>query len=306
MAALATLRAIHFAFAIQVIGALLFCVILNRAPAGATGWARDRFVRLAAVSAVAVVVSEIAWLVLQAADMADSGVLDVWTSGALGALMLKTRAGIIWWGRLALALAVIVAVGAAGRTTNAALTAIGFALAVASSVSGAWLSHAAADPGPYGTLHLAVHAAHMLGAALWLGGFVPLLMLLWRARRSRDPKDLALARHAAVWFGNIALLAVGVLVATGMANTAFAADSAADLTVGPFARLLAGKVVLFLVMLALAAHNRQRLVPQLAAASASAVVATRLWRNVLAELALGILILVLAGALGLTPPGEGG
>src|SRR5262249_35037283 len=153
---------------------------------------------------------------------ADSGVLDVWTSGALGALMLKTRAGIIWWGRLALALAVIVAVGAAGRTTNAALTAIGFALAVASSVSGAWLSHAAADPGPYGTLPLAVHAAHMLGAALWLGGFVPLLMLLWRARRSRDPNDLALARHAAAWFGNIALLAVGVLVATGMANTAFA------------------------------------------------------------------------------------
>src|SRR5262249_23601682 len=104
MAALATLRAIPFAFAIPGIGALPVCLILHRAPAGATGWARDRFVRLAAVSAVAVVVSEIAWLVLQAADMADSGVLDVWTSGALGALMLKTRAGIIWWGRLALAL----------------------------------------------------------------------------------------------------------------------------------------------------------------------------------------------------------
>src|SRR6266700_1789921 len=209
--AIVAARAIHFAVAIQALGALLFVWIIDHAPASADGAAKDRarrwLVRAAALSAAAALVSGIAWLVLQVADMSGHSVVDVWTSGAIGTLLLQTRAGVVWWVRFALAVALIVDLGviAWGRSSRAAV-AVGLALAAASFISGAWLSHAAADPGPYGSMHLAVHAAHMLGAALWLGGFIPLAMLLSRAR-SGDAVDMMLARHASVWFGNIALCA---------------------------------------------------------------------------------------------------
>jgi len=75
-----------------------------------------------------------------------------------------------------------------------------------------------------------------------------------------------------------------------------------DLTTGPFAGLLAGKLVLFALMLKLAATNRLRLVPRLAA-SKDPSAATSLWWSVVGELVLGLLLLLAVGALGITPPG---
>jgi putative copper export protein len=55
-------------------------------------------------------------------------------------------------------------------------------------------------------------------------------------------------------------------------------------------------------MLVLAANNRQWLVPRLSDASSPQAAARLRW-SVLGELALGALILLVAGALGLSPPG---
>lgn len=105
----------------------------------------------------------------------------------------------------------------------------GFTLAVANFISCALLSNAGADPGPYGPLHLAIHAAHMLGVSLSLGGLLPLAMLLSRAKQTGDEKMLAIAHHASVCFGNVALFSVVLILLTGVANTALVVDSAADL-----------------------------------------------------------------------------
>jgi copper resistance protein D len=309
MTGLAVVRASHFAASIQVIGALLFVWIVGNAPRCVVGAAENRehrwLMHAAIVSIAAVVASGAAWLALQAAEMAGGSVTDAWTNGTIGTVLFKTHAGIIWWVRLGIAavLAIdIVVLARATRAPSQAALVAGFALAVANFSSCAWLSHAGADPGPLGSLHLGVHGVHMLGVSLWVGGLIPLAMLLSLARRTGSDSDVALARHATIWFGNIALFAVGLIVLTGIANTAMLVKGASDLTSGPFANLLAAKLVLLLLMLVLAANNRQWLVPQLAAAN-SPKAAVWLWRSVVAEMALAALILLIVGALGITPPG---
>ena len=56
-------------------------------------------------------------------------------------------------------------------------------------------------------------------------------------------------------------------------------------------------------MLALAATNRLYLVPRLSTSN-GALAMTRLWWSVLGELVLGLLVLFVVGALGITPAGD--
>ena len=308
MLTLAAVRAVHFAVTIQAVGALLFICILGRLPApasDATASACRWLMRAGILSAAAVLPTGFAWLALQAADMTGRTVTEAWNDGAVALLLFRTHAGVVWWVRFAIATALLIdlcALAFLRRAPTEVAVAGGFLLAVANFVSCAWLGHAGSDLGAYASLHLAAHGLHMLGAALWLGGFVPLAMLLSRALRSGDAAAATAARAASLSFGNIALVAVGAIVVSGIATVALVVRDVSDLTTGPFAGLLATKLVLFSLMLALAATNRLRLVPRLAASN-DASAATRLWWSVLGELVLGLLILLAVGALGITPPG---
>ena len=91
-------------------------------------------------------------------------------------------------------------------------------------------------------------------------------------------------------------------VITGVANTALLVEDASELMSGTFAKLLGAKLLLLLLMLVLAAYNRQLLLPRLASATPWHVAAL-LRRSVWAELAIGMVVLLIAGALGITPPG---
>ena len=111
-----------------------------------------------------------------------------------------------------------------------------------------------------------------------------------------------MAAHAASVFGNIALLAVVIIVISGVATTALIVRDVPDLTAGNYVGLLAVKVILFCLMLVLAALNRVKLVPRVAASNHRHA-AMHLWWSILAELALGLVILLVVGALGVTPLG---
>ena len=309
MLALSAVRAAHFAVAIQAIGALLFVCILGRLPAvagnAAEHSARRWLMNAATLSAAAIVPSGFAWLVLQAADMTGHTVIEAWDDGAVGLLLFKTHAGVVWWVRFAIAATLLIdlcALASLRGVPSEAAVVVGLVLAIANFVSCAWLSHAGSDAGPYASLHLAAHALHMLGVSLWLGGFIPLAMLLSRALHSGPGGAATAARAVSVSFGNIALLAVGTIVISGIATTALVMRDVSDLTTGTYAGLLAVKLVLFCLMLALAAVNRLQLVPRLAASNHGPA-AIWLWWSILAELALGLVILLAVGALGITPLG---
>lgn len=308
MLALSAVRAVHFAVAIQAIGALLFVCILGRLPAvgglAAEPSARRWLLSAATLSAIAIVPSGFAWLVLQAADMTGHTVIGAWDDGAVGLLLFKTHAGVVWRVRFVIAAILLVdlcALACLRRVPSETAVVVGLVLAIANFVSCAWLSHAGSDAGPYASLHLAAHALHMLGVSLWLGGLVPLAMLVSRALNSGHG-GAVMAAHAASIFGNIALLAVGIIVISGVATTALIVRDVPDLTAGTYVALLAVKLAVFCLMLVLAAVNRLKLVPRVAASNYTPA-AMLLWWSILAELALGLVILLVVGALGVTPLG---
>jgi putative copper resistance protein D len=302
--ALIAIRAVHFAAAIQIVGALLFVCIMGRMPTLAADGQRRGLLRASAVLAVIAFASALAWLLGQAADMTGHTLRQAWNDGAVGLLLFKTHAGVVWWARFAIAAATVIwfwaLVCRRGLPGEATLFAA-LLLAIANFVSCAWLSHAASDGGPYGSLHLAVQALHLFAVSLWLGGLIPLAVLVSRAFR-RDRTVAAAVQAVSISFGNIALLAVCIIAITGTSITALVARDATDLMASTYAALLALKLVLFGCMLVVAGVNRFRLVPRLADSDHGSAAAW-LWWSLLAEAMLGSAVLITVGALGITSPG---
>ncbi|MGH8926014.1 MAG: copper resistance protein CopC [Acidimicrobiia bacterium] len=129
---------------------------------------------------------------------------------------------------------------------------IGLALTGAAVVAWAARSHTAANGG---TLGVIADAAHLAGAALWLGTLAVLVVDLWR-RRDRDRLGQS-ARIYARW----ALRAVMVLAAAGLSSAFSLLTSISDLWATPYGRVVVLKVLLFLVAVALAATARRRALP---------------------------------------------
>src|SRR5262249_47479742 len=147
------------------------------------------------------------------------------------------------------------------RWAIAALLASAFAAALVHS------GHAAATAGWLGTFHRAADGLHLIAASAWLGGLLPLALLLAAARPAEI--SLALARDATLRFSTLGLISVGLLIATGIVNGWILAGSVPALIGTDYGRLLLAKVALFLAMVAVAAVNRLRLTPRLALAISS-------------------------------------
>ncbi len=176
---------------------------------------------------------------------------------------------------------------------------LGALLGLALVVSLAWCGHAASGMGAGGDTHLAADAVHLAAAAIWVGGLIPLLILLRPGLPLTPLERYGIVRR----FATLAAWSVALLVLTGLVNTWFMTNSFRDLIGTDYGDLLLIKVALFLLMLGFAALNRFRLTPRLAAAGAGASQA--LWWSIAAELTLGLLVIGVVGVLGQTePPGH--
>jgi copper transport protein len=161
--------------------------------------------------------------------------------------------------------------------------------------------------GAVGALALTGHAAsaapraltvpavllHGLAMAFWLGAFWPLRIVL-----AREPRPVAAALVAR--FSRRALAAVAILVLAGLALAVVQVETPAALVATDYGRLLLVKLVAVAALLGLAAWNKLRLAPRLAAGEAAA--ARALASSITAEMAMAAMILVLTAALGQTPP----
>jgi putative copper resistance protein D len=158
-----------------------------------------------------------------------------------------------------------------------------------------WSGHAAASEGMAGWLHLAGDAVHILAAALWIGGMACLLLTLRPARAHLAESML----RAFAWIGTIV---VALLIVTGLLNIGMTigVEGLGTALAATYGKLLAIKIGLFLVMLALAANNRFRLTPAFERDRHRALPALR--RAIAMEIGLAILILALVGWLGMLAP----
>jgi putative copper resistance protein D len=159
--------------------------------------------------------------------------------------------------------------------------------------SAAFTGHAGATEGLAGMGHRLSDTVHLAAAACWIGA-------LWTflagaiAGRDHASLELRLARFAAAGTAIVALLTV-----TGIANVLLITGWPMPI-LSRWSLVLALKLVLFGAMLALAALNRWRLTPALAAGRPGAARALR--RSLAAETLCALGVLALVALLGTLDP----
>jgi putative copper resistance protein D len=278
------------------------------------GRLHQRLLRISGWSLAAIFLSGLLWLVMEAVGMSGLGLGQALTREILGAVLNATLFGLIWKLRFGLAIALAaVLVAARGRADDRgwlAPAASGLLLAGALLGSLAWVGHAAPGRGIDRSIHLFADAAHLIAAGTWFGTLLPLLLALVHAMRAPSLENLRFAAYATRRFSTLGVASVVVLVSGGVMNAWYTVGSVDALFSTRYGQLLLAKLILFAGVLALAAINRLRLTPRLLIASGkahgSAIPSALRWlcRNSIVELALGLAIIVIVGALGVTVPGS--
>ena len=185
-------------------------------------------------------------------------------------------------------------------------------LGAIASASFAWSGHGVRDDGLAGVLHLAADVLHLVAASAWIGALAALTALISIARRGAERGAGRDAVTGLARFSGVGLAVVAVLVASGLANSWFLVGpgGVAGLATNPYGRLLIAKLVLFAVMLGLAALNRFRHTPRLQRTLQGSFAMGTVFRpvltSVLVETGLALAVLALVSWLGaLAPPIDG-
>ena len=247
--------------------------------------------RLAVIASFAALITAILWLQLEAASMAGdlSAALD---ASVIDAVLTDTAFGHAWAAHCVLAAALAGAVllrprdrwGPAALAAGALLASLGL------------IGHAAMQSGAEGVLHRLNHAAHLLAGGAWLGGLIVFAMCL-RAFGRDDLKREAM--EAMMGFSFWGQLIVAVVVLTGMADIAMISGHPPIPPTTLYRALLVAKIVLVMIMIALALFNRFVLVPRLKP-GARALAALR--STCMGEVALGCLVVALVSVFALLDP----
>jgi putative copper resistance protein D len=256
------------------------------------------------------IASAVAWLLLEAANMSGTPLTEALNRRTLDTVLRETVFGRIWLVRLGLSfvLSALLWLGwrQQGRRKGAMVKIGGTLLAGAYAATLAWTGHALSDAGADRYVHLASDAIHLLAAGAWVGALPGLASVLRRAGDVARPERFALAVSATQRFSALGIISVSALVMTGLINAWYLVGSIPALWGTEYGRLLLWKLLIFAMMVALAAINRLRLTPRLATATTivtpSRNALARLRRNTLLELAGGVAVVGIVAALGLAMP----
>ncbi len=280
-AALALVRFLHLAALMSFAGCAALRVMVAPPVLAPLDLAfRERVERrqalLAWISLGGAVTAGLVFAALQAAVLADAASASA-AMAALGIMLADTVFGhaMLWRAGL-LALAVV-------TWRRPALCA---ALALAAVAMQAGMGHTVAAGG----FLLTSGALHAAAAAAWLGGLLPLLLLV------HDVPGPG-ARRAAQRFSPLGMTAVATLSVTAAVQGWLLIGGVPALLGTPYGWVALGKLALFGLLLALAALNRQRLVKRADVAPAPLLV------SIAAEAVLGVLVVAAAAALSQLEPG---
>ncbi len=276
----AVIRALHFASLMTVFGA---SALLARAPV-ATNMRRPL-----TIAALVALVSAVLCLCFVSAEMTDdpNAIYDV---RIIATIMTQTFYGNIFFLRLLLLLGLFLVCFTDGAHILKAAVA-GTALALLGLTS-----HAAAAGSPqYEYVRAGVDAVHLLGAGFWVGGLAVLAPEVLASPRD-TPRLVALLRLFSRW----GVVSVAVLLIAGTLNAIAILGMPGMPWNNTYVTWLAIKIVLAMVMVALALTNRFGVLPALAQGDREAAETIPL--TVLAEFGAALAILLIVGFLGITAP----
>jgi copper resistance protein D len=274
----AALRGPHMAALISAAGALLFRALVLPRAANGGGTAA-----IARVSLLAGFLFGAVWLAIVAQSIAGTPDLAS-TIAVLPTVVTQTRFGHLLAARLVLLLLAV-------ATVRRDRTVVALALSLAALVLQPFLGHAGAndDWALAGTESL-----HLIGAACWLGGLLPLLLVV-----ARSPAPVALA--AARRFSPFALASVLLILLTALVQAASLIGSLFALAHTDYGRAAMTKIVLVAFLLVFAALNRFVFTGRHGERHPEAA-RRRLRASIGAEVALGVAVILAAGVLASLPP----
>jgi putative copper resistance protein D len=200
------------------------------------------------------------WLDIMASSMAGTPPWPI-DQEAIGGLLTGSAIGAAWKVRMiALAIAAVAAMAAAGRSAGLAIVMAASAVALATL---AWTGHGAMDENASGWVHLAADILHLIASGAWLGALFGLVLLVSRPAARVDAAHLSMTHRALHGFGAIGTLVVATIVVTGLYNgwMLIGIGNVSTLPSTLYGQLFILKMVLFIAMLGLAWLNRFRLTP---------------------------------------------
>jgi len=301
-------RAIHFASTAMLAGLFLFMrfvgePVLRGRSDGAITTLRSRFLVIGWSSLAVSFSSGAAWLALLGFNLGGHSWTALIAENISWTLLTETRFGNDWLIRLGLAAVLAIYLlrfdpGRGWRSHWQALASVLLSACLMGSL--AWAGHGGGT-GDLAGLQVGADALHLIAAAAWIGGLPALVLLLAFAYRT-NPPSFALAAEATSRFSRLGLVSVCTLLATGIVNGVFLVGSVPGLVGTAYGRLLLTKIALFAAMAFIAIINRFHLLPRLSGRGDAVAALGKLERNALIEIGLGLVILIIVGALGTIPP----
>lgn len=290
-------RCTHFAAGLVLLGAPLFVFTAVPAWAGAAGAsavrAAERMVFLALPVAL---VSALVWAGAALVDITGTpaGLAD---PNLVSGFLLETGFGRAMALRLAvLGVAAFATLGLRGRRRLAAIVAAGAVLMASESL----LGHPGAAEGARAVMLVAVHAVHGMGAAVWIGGLLPLIVLLdgWAKAPEEAGKapGAVLRRFSRIGIGAVLMVGVG-----GGLAAILHIETPAALPGTIYGRIVILKASVFAVLVCLALRNRH-IALRLACSPARGADLARIAVNSRMEVALALVAVFLAALLGMSDP----
>ena len=234
-------RAVQIAASILITGIFTFDLLL--------GWTSTsdltdlyeferHLLRLVFWSLIAALLSALFWFWLEVASMSGLPLKSTFSASTWGTVLCETQFGRVWQLRLGLIatafVVVLVASTLAEVKARKALIAALWLISVVLLISLAWISHAAAATvRPFGALG---DMLHLCAAGLWMGGLVPLTILLTRlgGSFSLGATVVRVVRR----FSTLSLCCVSVLIVSGISNSWLLVGSIHALFTTAYGRLL--------------------------------------------------------------------
>ena len=289
-------RGVHVAGSLSVFGTVAARAVLLPGARVCGESDNDRRVvaslaRLLRVSLVIAMAAGGVWLVAEATYITGAHQIRAGIS-VLASVLRDTNFGHLLTARLALLLAASVMFGDGQRRGRVLTAAV---LAAVATVLQAGLGHGAAMGGPEGIGLASALALHLGATGLWLGGLVPLLIIV-------TTTSLDEAYRVARRFSRLGAVCVATLAVTAGLQGYLLIGGLGAFVGTDYGRVAFAKLALFVVLLGIAAHNCFRLTPGLIGPSGERSRA-RLQRNIIGEALVGVCAIILAGVLLELPPG---
>lgn len=281
--------------------------------ARAVAWGRDAYWSAFGVLALAAVAAEGYVLVVKGAGALGTSVGEaVRDPLGLGVVLGETRFGGFVRARAALLLAVLAVAGwelrRGRRLDPRARAGSGPDVVMAVLLGGLLLTISAqghASQAPLAALSVAADALHLASVAVWTGGLALVAAVAWwLPRRLPGGPGAALASATLVRFSAVALVAVAVALATGVARTVAQLDDPAQLWQTGYGVSILLKLILLCPLALLALMNRRSVAALRRTAKPGARALRLAGRRAGWELALSLAVVVVASVLVAQVPGR--